>query len=307
MNMMDGMQLESLMYAQVLIKQGSIPANVAVHAIRLASARKVSLRQLFETGKLLTDRELNKEQYQQLVLQQEKMLSTEANLGSDHLEVALLAQRIADLHLERKDWLAAELMYKRAIAVMEKHETTKGEVARSCERLADIYCQHGKQAEAQPLLFKSLDLREASRWQGESMESAATLWQLARLELSQFNEATALSFLRSARSLYEKNEPRSTPRRLLEQIADCCIQTGITVELEPVLLQLIDSAHDENLALDPAMAVYAERLGDMYMATARTADAVLQFQYAQQIYQQSGDETKSAALSQKLEKALEQQ
>jgi tetratricopeptide (TPR) repeat protein len=290
------------MYAQILIKQGTIPANVAVHAIKLAAARKLSLRQLFEAGKLLTDRELNKEQYQQLVLQQEKMLSTEASLGADHLEVALLAQRIADIHLERKDWLAAELMYKRAISVMEKHQTTKGEVARSCERLADIYCQHGKQAEAQPLLFKSLELRRQAG-QGEKMESANTLWQLARLELSQFNEATALSFLRSARSIYEKLEPASTPRRLLEQIADCCIQTGITVDLEPVLLQLIDMAHKENRAMEPDMALYAERLGDIFLASARNADALMQFQYAMQIHQTSGNEDKFQSLTAKLAKA----
>jgi hypothetical protein len=232
MNAMDGVQLESLMYAQVLIKQGVLPANVAVHAIRLASARKVPLRQMCETGKLLTERELNKEQYQQLVLQQEKMLSTEASHGPYHLEVALLAQRIADMHVERKDWLAAELMYKRAIQIMEKHETAKGEAARTCERLADIYCQHGKQAEAQPLLFKSLEMRRQAG-QGEGLECASTLCRLANLELAQFNEATALSFLRSARSIYEGIEPGSTPRQLLDQIAQCCNQIGISVDPEP--------------------------------------------------------------------------
>ncbi|HEY9791772.1 MAG TPA: tetratricopeptide repeat protein [Candidatus Obscuribacterales bacterium] len=297
--LLDSQQVESLMFAQVMIKQGTLPANVAVHAIKLAAQRKVPLRQFIEAGKFMTDRELNKDQYQQVVLEQEKMLAAEGTLGADHLEVARIAQRIADLHVERKDWLAAEAMYKRAIAVMDKHPSARLEVARSCERLASIYCKNGKHGEAQPLLFRSLELRQAGG-EGETIDAANTLWELARIELSQFNQATALSFLRTARSIFEKLTPGSTPPGLLGQIYDCCVEAGLTADLEPILLQLIESAHKQNKSKDAQVAQYIERLGDIYLSAGRMADAQTQFQFALAVQQQAGAQNKVEALCKKL-------
>src|SRR6185437_2787304 len=66
-NSLDAQQLESLMLAQLLIKQRTITAPVAVVALKLAASQKAPLRQLCEAGKWLLDPERNDETYQSLV------------------------------------------------------------------------------------------------------------------------------------------------------------------------------------------------------------------------------------------------
>jgi tetratricopeptide (TPR) repeat protein len=303
---LEDQQIESLMFAQVLVKQGTLPATIAVRAIKFASARQVSLKQLCEAGRWVTSRDLNDEQYKQLVLEQEQLLSAESNLGPDNPEVAEIAQRVAEIHLTRKDKAAAEALFKRALSILQKAPgTDKLKLLTATERLAEIYCQHAKYAEAQPLLLKALEYRQSCGL-GETVDTAKCLWLVGKVELAQCNHITALSMLRSARAIFEKATPGETPKQLLEQMVSSSLETGSMNDIEPVLNQLIERAKDNGQAFEPETANYMEQLGDYYMESGKSDAAQAQYYGSMQIYERApGAQARAQAVSKKLTRARE--
>lgn len=303
---LDAGQIESLMFAQVLVKQGTLPATLAVRAIKFAAARNIPLKELCEAGKWVTPRDLSDEQYKQLVMEQERMLSVEASKGSDDPEVAEIAQTVAEIHLARKDKAAAEALFKRALAILQRApQPDKRALLKATERLAEMYCQNARYAEAQPLLLKSLEYRQ-STGQGESVETAKCLWLIAKVELAQANHITALSMLRSARAIYEKIMPGKCPKDLLTQMVSSGLETNMTQDLEPVLKQLIEMAKDEGKAFEPDTAQYLDQLGDLYLDLGRTVDAQAQYFQAVQIYERApGAQARGQAVAKKLARLTE--
>jgi Tetratricopeptide repeat len=305
-NLVDAQQVESLMFAQVLVKQGTLPADIAVRALQFAAARKVPVKHLCEVGKWIAARELDDEQYRQLVLEQERLLTAEASKGSDSAEVAAIAQKVAEIHLARQDRVAAEGLYKRAITILQKDATAnKRELLKATERLSEIYCQNARYPEAQPLLLKALEYRNTLGL-GETTDTAKCLWQVAKVELAQCNHYTAISFMRSARAIYEKLGAGESPKQLLEQMVSSCRETGNNQDLEPVLNQLIQMAKRSDKGFEPETADYLEQLGDLYCDLGRASDASAQYNASLQIYERApGAQSRAAAVSKKLAKAMD--
>jgi tetratricopeptide (TPR) repeat protein len=305
-NMLGDQQIESLMFAQVLVKQGTLPGVVAVRAIKFANARKMALKELTELGQLVSLRDLEDDQYKQLIAEQENMLAAESNLGPNHPDVAAIAQKVAEIHLARKDRAAAEAFFKRAVSILQKASgTDKAALLGASERLAQVYCQYAKYHEAQPLLLKCLEYRQ-SLGQGETGDTAKCLWLIAKVELAQCNHATALSFMRSARVIYEKLGPNETPKQFLEQMATSCLETGMLTDLEPIFTTLIAMAKSNDRAFEPETAHYMEQLGDYYAESGRSDAAQAQFYASLQIYERApGSQSRAAAVSKKLAKATE--
>jgi tetratricopeptide (TPR) repeat protein len=301
---MDTQQVESLMFAQMLVKQATIPAAVAVRAIKLAAAQKMPLRQLCEAGRWIAERELNDEQRMKLVIEQERLLAAETAYGANSAEAVEIVQKIADMHMERKDRPAAEALYKRAITILQKHPNAdKLRLALMSESLAELYMCANKSGDAQTLLLKALEYRQAAG-KGESVESAQTLWLIAKVELAQFNHATALSFLRSAKAVYDKAAPGACPRPMLADMANCYIETGLTSELEPLLVELIQKLKSENRQFEMETAHFMEQLGDIYLGSGRHAHAQAQYYAAWQICERSpGNESQAQTLSKKLQQS----
>jgi tetratricopeptide (TPR) repeat protein len=300
MGLLDANQVESLMFAQLLMKQSTLPHTVAVQALRLAVTHQVPLRSLCDSAKFITDSQRNNDEYRALVAEQEKLLAAESRFGSDHPEVARCAEQLADMQRQRKDEKAAELLYKRAIGILERYTSVdKNSLASLYEKMANQFIQNNRHVEAQPLLFRSLELRKISG-SAESEAAANTLWQLAQIELAQYNAVTALSFLRTARSIFEKLSQGSTPRLVLEQIASCCLETGTLADLEPVLEQLITQARVEDRANTAEIAEYMEWLGDIYLASGKHDLAVAQYALSLEIQKQLGKHAKAEVLAKKL-------
>lgn len=303
-NLMDTQQVESLMFAQMLVKQSTIPAPVAVRAIKLAAAQRMPLKQLCEAGKWIAERELNNEHRMELVVEQERLLAAEASHGANSPEVAEIAQKLADMHLARKDRASAEALLKRIMVIWQKQpDPDKMRLAEMCERLAQLHMMTGRPAEAQPHLLKALEYRQLAG-KGESIESAQTLWLVAKVELAQYNHATALSFLRSARAVYDKVAPGKCPRDMLADIANCYLETGLTNELEPLLVELIQRLKNDNKQFEIETAKFMEHLGDIYLGSGRHAHAQAQYYAAMQIYERMpGHQTQAEALSKKMQRS----
>jgi tetratricopeptide (TPR) repeat protein len=211
-------QMESLMFAQILLRDSPLPGSLVVRAMRISINYKMALRLLAESGKWVPDEMANNPLYKQLVREQERLLSTEVLLGSSDPEVAALAIKVADLHLSRKDRLAAEALLKRAVVILEKLPGERLELVKAYDKLAQAYYHQGKHAEAQTTLLKSLECRRTFGLT-QTTETAKCLWLLGKLSMQQATPSDALIFLVEAQGIFEHTA--SCPAQLTVDIENC--------------------------------------------------------------------------------------
>jgi tetratricopeptide (TPR) repeat protein len=217
----DGQQVESLMFAQVLVKQGSLAPLALVRAIKLCAAYNIQLKHLAEAGRWVSDEMASDPLYKQLLAEQERLLITEGVLGPNDPEVAMQALAVADIHLARKDRLSAQILYQRAVVILEKTGSAeRAPLVRAYDKLAQIFYQQSKFTEAQAVLLKSLELRR-SIGRGDSAEAAKCLWLLGKLGMAQRNNSAALSYLLGAKKVFEKLGADQVPKQLIDEIASC--------------------------------------------------------------------------------------
>ncbi|HEY9788911.1 MAG TPA: tetratricopeptide repeat protein [Candidatus Obscuribacterales bacterium] len=217
---LDGQQVESLMFAQTLVKQGTLLPPAAVQALKISKAYKIPLKGLADAGRWVSEEVANDPLYRQLLVEQERLLTTEGILGPNDPEVAALAVKVAEIHLQRKDKLSAEALFKRAVSIYEKAEAEKAQLLFLYDKLAQIQYQQGKMVDAQRALLKSLEYRrELGR--GDSPEAAKCLWLLGKLGLQQRNRTEALSFLQDAKAVFDKLGTDQCPKQLMDEIAAC--------------------------------------------------------------------------------------
>jgi tetratricopeptide (TPR) repeat protein len=215
---LDGMQVESLMFAQTLLRQNSLPAPGMVRALKLANRHKIPLKALAETAKWVSEEAANDPVYKQLLSEQERLLSTEGILGPNDPEIASLAIGVGDLHVKRQEWLSAEILYKRAVMILEKSGANdRAALVKAYDKLAQVLYKGSKLVEVKDLLLKSLQVRDAAG-AGQTAEAAKCLWLLGKLGMAQRNTADAMGFLNKARAIFELLGPDKCPKQLIDEI-----------------------------------------------------------------------------------------
>jgi tetratricopeptide (TPR) repeat protein len=291
-------QVESLMYAQLLVHQGTISQPVAVQSLRMACAMKTSLRQLLESGQWLPATAVQDESYKTLVYEMERLVASETSLGAGHPELVPILVRLGDFYCARRDRTNAELMYKRALRILDKWDTDTKSMMSVCEKLSQVFCQQNKYADAQPLLARAFDLRK-NLGQGETLDAAKCVWLMGKVELLVQNHATACAFLQSAREMFAKlNMP--CPRALLDELLVCLNETRSTTDIEAVLHELI-AMTEKAESLKLAAAQYMEQLGDFLVSNDRREDARSWYRSSLDIYERSPEsDAKMQELSRKL-------
>jgi tetratricopeptide (TPR) repeat protein len=215
------LQVEALMFAQLLIKETTMPAAILARAIKLASALEVSLRELCESGKWVSEAKASDTLYQQVVLEQERLITTEGILGADNPEVATIAVHLAEIHLQRGDKLSAEMLYRRVLNIFRRN-TPKDhtQISRICEKVAQMQCQQSRYGEALPLLLESLEARRAAG-QANSIEFAKCSWLVAKVQMVETDFQGAATHLSEARRIFDQVAPGTAPKQLLVDIEAC--------------------------------------------------------------------------------------
>lgn len=296
-------QLESTLFAQLLTKEELVPYKVAVKALSLASKAKMPLRELAESGRLVSEVKASDSQYREMVLEHEQLIAAENSKGPEHPDVAAIALRLADLHVARHDNQTALMLLRRAYGITQKQAGVDPLLLSiTAEKLAAILINDSKFLEAQPFLMKALELRQ-SKGSGNNAEAINGLTLLAKVEASQHNFPSALSFYRSALALHDKLMPDKCPPEIIQGYVDCCIEVGMNAEAETAYQRVVTWAQSAFGPFEPETAAYVEKLGDIYAMSSQQQKAEAQYYFALQIYDRALEcATQSASLQMKLAK-----
>jgi tetratricopeptide (TPR) repeat protein len=294
-------QIESLMLAQLLTKKGIVPYEVAVQALALANRNNISLKHICDVGRIISDTSEDKT----LLLEQDNLLNLERLLGPNHVEVAFIAERLADLYVQHNDPGSALVFYKQAQGVYERlggrdPVETKLRASVLLSKFARTLSTEGREMEAEPLLLQALEMI-GQAGKSESLEAAECLSQLAKLHMSHHTPGSALSFFNTAASLYEKLGVDQEMQSILEDMVALQMTNNMHNEAENTLQRLVNWAQRQFGPFEPETATFMEQLGDLYQRMGRPHQAHSQYHFAMQIYERTaGCEQKHKELDQKL-------
>ncbi|HEY9684021.1 MAG TPA: tetratricopeptide repeat protein [Oculatellaceae cyanobacterium] len=194
-----------------------------VHSLR--SAKEPALSQevgiaygeLVKAYRRLAARHLYYNNYHEAEWLYERILSMkERTVGRAHLSNVVELVRLTEAQTAQRKFTAAAHSIKRAIQLLEKSQPYNGKVLASClNTLAMIYFEQGFYQDAEPLLTRSLTIKELNYPAGD-LEFADTLRDYARLlaKTNRVFESEKLYF--QARSILLRND-RAEPENFFER------------------------------------------------------------------------------------------
>ncbi|MDY7012082.1 MAG: tetratricopeptide repeat protein [Cyanobacteriota bacterium] len=128
----------------------------------------------------------------------------EKALGTNHPDVALSLNNLAELYRKMGNYSAAEPLYQRSLEIREKALGAEHpNVATSLNNLASLYSAIGNYSTAEPLFQRSLAIREQARG-AEHPDVALSLDNLASLYQKMGNYSAAESLLQRSLAISEK-------------------------------------------------------------------------------------------------------
>jgi CHAT domain-containing protein len=137
-------------------------------------------------------------------LAQRSLAIRENVLGTDHPDVAISLNNLAELYRNQGKYAQAEPLYQRSLAILEKAPGTDHlSVATSLNNLASLYDDQGKYTQAEPLYQRSLTIREKALGTDFS-DIATSLNNLAELYRKQGKYAQAEPLYQRSLAIYEK-------------------------------------------------------------------------------------------------------
>jgi tetratricopeptide (TPR) repeat protein len=160
LNYLTDQDLEAVLQAQLLLREGIIPGYLAVRALRLASQQRITLeRALREIG--LEPDDGNYQAVFALLRAAHELLNAERQLDADDPGLASLCVKVGDVYTDHHQYVQAEQLYRRALSIRERQdEIDQKEIAEILARIGDLQFRQQHYDEAQEIYVKLLDLWE---------------------------------------------------------------------------------------------------------------------------------------------------
>lgn len=226
--------LRNAVRVQLLCRSAILPSYYAGMVLRAASLSKLIPDEFFAKMNLDKDAVSKGNELHDLVAKMDNLLLLEETLGLNHPEVASLAAELADICLRRGEPDEAEVLLRRAHAVMAvAGEAYELQLADICAKIARLMIVKKKYPESELLLLQSMEIK--NRLLGESHNDVAeVLVDLGYLHYCQTNYAPAIGFLRSAWLLNQEQTVTNQQelRYLLELLIKCFDESGQPLESE---------------------------------------------------------------------------
>lgn len=161
LNYLNEGDLESVLQAQLLLREGVVPGYLAVRALRLASQQQISLKDALREIGLEPDDTSTNGAFQLLQAAQE-LLDKERELTPEHPDLVALCMKLGDLYTDNNRYQQAEKLYRRAISIAEKlPEGDREQKAHALSRLGNLQYRLQNFAEAEAIYVDLLDVWES--------------------------------------------------------------------------------------------------------------------------------------------------
>ncbi|BCL79619.1 tetratricopeptide repeat protein [Ktedonobacteria bacterium brp13] len=213
----------------------------------------------------------------------------EKSLGSEHPDVALPINNLANLYAEQGKYAEAEQLYQRALRIWEQSlGPVHPDVAYPLSGLASLYYQQGKYAEAEPLYQRAVRIREQSL--GPVHPAVASpLNGLAILYAEQGKYAEAEPLYQRAVRILEQSLGPVHPQVAypLHGLASLYADQGKYAEAEPLYQRAVRIREQSLGPVHPDVAYPLNGLASLYYQQGKYAEAEPLYQRAVRILEQS--------------------
>jgi tetratricopeptide (TPR) repeat protein len=272
--------LQSVVQAQLLLREGVVPAYIAVRALRLRAQQGISFQDALKEIGLDPDDGSSASAFRLLNAAQ-ALLNAERELTPDHPEVAGMCLKVGDLHMEHGRFRDAEMLYRRAVAICEKTgHPDRFQYAQALTRLGNFEYSTGNYNEADSIYTKLLDLWEAEVGTDDANFIAA-LESLAAVKyvLNDFKESGRLYQLavNSKERLLGPEHPGLVPA--LQGRASCYHANERYAEAEQMYRRARD-IHEKIYGMTDQVAVLSNTLGDVFTAQGKFDKAQAEYSHA---------------------------
>lgn len=347
LNYLSDTDLKSVLKVQLLLRQGVLPAHVAVRALRYASQRLISLEQALSEIGLDLDEAIHVEEASQMLNMADQLMQTDfqqaevdtselqthpepieqpqvveniANLAEqlqtaesnqDSPEVAMLSIQLGDLNLDQGKYDEAEWLYKRGYRIVEKEFGRDNlDTAEAMMRLGILYYRLERYGDAEAIYRDVLDVQQ--KCLGETdLDVANTMEGLATLRYMQGDYEDAGRFYSGSLAIKEQllGADHSDLLAALQGSANCYFANGQYAEAEGLYLRAIAINERDYGSYDQQVLMLVETLGDLYFNQGEPVKAQKQYERAADIHsnQATPDYMTYSALLEKLGYCLAEQ
>ncbi len=167
-----------------------------------------------------------------LIEKMDRLLIMEESLGLLHPDVAILANEIGDICLRRNETEEAEIMFRKAHAVLAtSSEDNQLDLADACQKIARLMVKRKKYPEAELLFLQAMEIK--NRLLGEKHHEVAEVQvDVGFLYFCQANYEPAIGFLTTSWLNQQEESSVEQKRFLLELLIKCFEQSGQSSEGE---------------------------------------------------------------------------
>lgn len=277
MSLLSEESLRPVLHAQLLIKSNLLPAVIGVRALRICSKRNISIEEAMpivgwnpQTGR--------RYELTMLLKTNDELLEAERTLPSDDPQIGALCLRLADLFETYERYADSEPLFKRALVIMEKTDTSGETLAEILDRLAWVYVKQMKFDDAEQIYKRVLEMRIEAHG-GDSADIATSYLNLGRLYIARGDHDEAATYFHKALPLAEKHLGSTHPQvgDIVEQMAFSFYESGQHDRAEPLFWQAFKIKREYMDVTSHEIVTLLTKLAEMYNKDGKysMADSVL--------------------------------
>jgi tetratricopeptide (TPR) repeat protein len=210
-------------------------------------------------------------------------------LGSEHPDLALGLNNLADLYHEQGRYSEAEPLYQQALEIKRQSlPDNHPDLATSLNNLAGLYYAQGRYSEAEPLYQQALEIKRQSLPDNHP-DLATSLNNLAGLYYAQGRYSEAEPLYQQALEIKRQSLPDNHPdlATSLNNLAGLYYAQGRYSEAEPLYQQALEIKRQSLPDNHPSLATSLNNLADLYREQGRYSEAEPLYQQALEIKRQS--------------------
>ncbi|MBX9724548.1 MAG: hypothetical protein K2X81_24285, partial [Candidatus Obscuribacterales bacterium] len=213
--------LRNAVRVQLLCRAAVLPAEYAAITLKAASFARSSDEFFAKLNVPAEAKAGDAADLADLIEKMDRLLIMEESLGLLHPDVAILANEIGDICLRRNETEEAEVMFRKAHAVLAtSSEDNQLDLADACQKIARLMVKRKKYPEAELLFLQSMEIK--NRLLGEKHHEVAEVQvDVGFLYFCQANYEPAIGFLTTSWINQQEESSVEQKRFLLELLIKC--------------------------------------------------------------------------------------
>lgn len=169
--------LQRVMHAQLLMKDGGVPGYIVVRALKASCKLHISVGDALKKIGWRREHPADQRQLELLLRCSDELIKLEQDLTPEHADVAAKCIELADLYAGANNLREAEMLLGRALKIYEKHDDKDSGTLQTLQALARVHALQGRWAESQGMIDRAIAVAKKN--------SAKPTAQLAELLESQ--------------------------------------------------------------------------------------------------------------------------